>query len=116
MASHLPANKRNSDFHPPPDDNADDFDLTVSRNHCEVYVVTYEPSAYHVYVRDRKSLNGTFVNDRLIGKGPDIAPGYLLQDGDVITILPRWIITFSQFGSSRKQTLTALQQKECEVM
>ncbi|CVL01096.1 related to calmodulin-binding protein kinase [Fusarium mangiferae] len=44
-----------------------DLDVSVSRNHCEVYVVVYEPTINHVYVRDRKSSNGTFVNGQLIG-------------------------------------------------
>ena len=65
-----------------------DVDFTVSRNHCEIYVVVYEPTVNHVYVRDRKSSNGTFVNGQLIGSGPDITPGYLLQNGDVIEIRP----------------------------
>ncbi|KAI8715447.1 hypothetical protein NCS52_01052500 [Fusarium sp. LHS14.1] len=46
----------------------DDADLMVSRNHCEVYVIEYEPTVNHIYVRDRKSSNGTFVNDHLIGR------------------------------------------------
>ncbi|KAF4957633.1 hypothetical protein FGADI_2995 [Fusarium gaditjirri] len=60
-----------------------DLDVAVSRNHCEVYVVVYEPTINHVYVRDRKSSNGTFVNGQLIGSGPDISPGYLVQNGDL---------------------------------
>ncbi|KAF4999021.1 hypothetical protein FDECE_11637 [Fusarium decemcellulare] len=60
-----------------------DVDFMVSRNHCEVYVVVYEPTINHVYVRDRKSCNGTFVNGQLIGAGPEITPGYLLEDGDL---------------------------------
>ncbi|KAF5582173.1 CAMK kinase [Fusarium pseudocircinatum] len=44
-----------------------DLDFAVSRNHCEVYVVVYEPTINHIYVRDRKSSNGTFVNGQLIG-------------------------------------------------
>ncbi|RKL25392.1 hypothetical protein BFJ68_g34 [Fusarium oxysporum] len=44
-----------------------DLNVAVSRNHCEVYVVVYEPTINHVYVRDRKSSNGTFVNGQLIG-------------------------------------------------
>ncbi|KAM5358969.1 hypothetical protein ACJZ2D_014831 [Fusarium nematophilum] len=67
-------------------ENDDEF--MVSRNHCEVYVVVYEPTVNHVYVRDRKSCNGTFVNGQLIGSGPEISPGYLLQHGDVIEIQP----------------------------
>ncbi|KAJ4021567.1 hypothetical protein NW752_004575 [Fusarium irregulare] len=60
----------------------DDLEMMVSRNHCEVYVVVYEPTVNHIYVRDRKSSNGTLVNGKTIGSGPDISPGYLLQHGD----------------------------------
>lgn len=60
----------------------------VSRTHCEVYVIEYEPTVNHIYVRDRKSSNGTFVNGQLIGSGPEMTAGYLLQDGDVIEIRP----------------------------
>jgi meiosis-specific serine/threonine-protein kinase MEK1 len=66
----------------------DNLEMTVSRNHCEVYVVVYEPTINHIYVRDRKSSNGTLVNGKAIGSGPDISPGYLLQHGDVIEIRP----------------------------
>lgn len=66
----------------------DDLEMMVSRNHCEVYVVVYEPTVNHIYVRDRKSSNGTLVNGKTIGSGPDISPGYLLQHGDVIEIRP----------------------------
>ncbi|KAL7960601.1 kinase-like domain-containing protein [Trichoderma compactum] len=44
-----------------------DSESLVSRNHCEIYVIVYEASVNHVYVRDRKSVNGTFVNGRIIG-------------------------------------------------
>ncbi|GKU03923.1 camk protein kinase [Fusarium langsethiae] len=60
-----------------------DPDMLVSRNHCEIYVIVYEPTINHIYVRDRKSSNGTLVNGKLIGSGPDISPGYLLQHGDL---------------------------------
>ncbi|KAM0341174.1 hypothetical protein ACHAPU_010189 [Fusarium lateritium] len=65
-----------------------DTDNTVSRNHCEVYAVVYEPTVNHIYVRDRKSSNGTFVNGQTIGSASEISSGYLLQDGDVIEIRP----------------------------
>jgi hypothetical protein len=66
----------------------DDLEMMVSRNHCEIYVVVYEPTINHIYVRDRKSSNGTLVNGKAIGSGPDISPGYLLQHGDMIEIRP----------------------------
>lgn len=60
----------------------------VSRNHCEVYLVMYEPTVNHIYVRDRSSCNGTLVNGQLIGQGPQISAGYLVQNNDVIEIRP----------------------------
>lgn len=60
----------------------------VSRNHCEVYIISYEPTIHHIYVRDRSSCNGTFVNDQLIGQGPKISAGYLVENDDVIEIRP----------------------------
>ncbi|KAF4334199.1 CAMK kinase [Fusarium beomiforme] len=71
-----------------------DLDVAVSRNHCEVYVVVYEPTINHIYVRDRKSSNGTFVNGRLIGTGPDI----IVQD-----------------QPPPRHELTALQLEECKL-
>lgn len=94
---------------------ADDDSHTVSRNHCELYVVVYDPSAKHVYVRDRKSLNGTYVNNRLIGVGPEICAGHLLEDGDVIEIRPHWSFLFRQDPSPPQFDLTSLQLAECTV-
>ena len=50
-------------------------DNSVSRSHCKV-----EPTKEGVYIVDTKSLNGTFVNDRLT-RG-----AHLLNDGDYIRI------------------------------
>ncbi|RSM06343.1 hypothetical protein CEP52_005777 [Fusarium oligoseptatum] len=85
----------------------DDADLMVSRNHCEVYVIEYEPTVNHIYVRDRKSSNGTFVNDHLIGRGSEITAGYLLQDGDKFTVV--------QEHAPPRHQLTSLQLEECEL-
>ncbi|SPJ76260.1 related to calmodulin-binding protein kinase [Fusarium torulosum] len=79
-----------------------DTDTAVSRNHCEIYTVVYEPTVNHIYVRDRKSSNGTFVNGQLIGSGPEISPGYLLQD--VVQNQP-----------PPRHKLTSLQQEECKL-
>lgn len=88
----------------------------VSRNHCEVYVIVYDPSTTcHVYVRDRKSINGTYVNEQLAGAGPDISPGFLLDDGDVIDIRPHWKFKFKQDGTILRRELTSVQREECEV-
>jgi pSer/pThr/pTyr-binding forkhead associated (FHA) protein len=67
-----------------------------------------------VYVRDRDSTNGTWVNDRLIHIGPH-ARGHLLIDGDVITILPRLRLTFHQPLRIPCSSMTILQQKELVV-
>ncbi|KAK7415089.1 hypothetical protein QQX98_006121 [Neonectria punicea] len=92
-----------------------DPDYAVSRNHCEVYVVMYEPTINHVYVRDRKSSNGTYVNGQLIGMGPRISPGYLLQHGDVIEIRPYWTLTLVQDRAPPRHDLDSLQAEECKL-
>ncbi|KAI6751057.1 hypothetical protein HG530_013971 [Fusarium avenaceum] len=79
-----------------------DTDTAVSRNHCEIYTVVYEPTVNHIYVRDRKSSNGTFVNGQLIGSSPEISSGYLLQD--VVQNQP-----------PPRHELTSLQQEECKL-
>jgi pSer/pThr/pTyr-binding forkhead associated (FHA) protein len=65
----------------------------ISRHHCELDV---EPPA--VRVRDLGSLNGTYVNERLVGRrerGPQrpdatevIDPGYPLEEGDELRLGP----------------------------
>ncbi|KAK7428924.1 hypothetical protein QQZ08_004538 [Neonectria magnoliae] len=92
-----------------------DPDYAVSRNHCEVYVVMYEPTINHIYVRDRKSSNGTYVNGQLIGMGPRISPGYLLQHGDVIEIRPYWTLTLVQDRAPPRHDLDSLQAEECKL-
>ena len=92
-----------------------DCNSAVSRNHCEIYVVVYEPSVNHIYVRDRKSLNGTYVNGKLIGIGPNISPGYLLEHGDIIEIRPHWKFTLIQSKQPPCFDMTGLQQIECRV-
>ncbi|UKZ71791.1 uncharacterized protein TrAtP1_012735 [Trichoderma atroviride] len=87
----------------------------ISRNHCEIYVIVYEPSVNHVYVRDRKSVNGTLVNGVLIGVGSQISSGYLLQDGDVIEIRPHWKFHFHQPRKPPLRPLTAIQTEECRL-
>lgn len=92
-----------------------DSDNTVSRNHCELYAVVYESGATHVYVRDRKSINGTYVNNLLVGVGPDMSSGYLLQDGDVIEIRPHWMFKFRESSKPNRHPLTGLQTEESRV-
>lgn len=78
-------------------------------------MIVYEPSVNHVYVRDRKSVNGTFVNGQLIGIGPEISSGYLLEDGDVIEIQPHWKFLFRQPRKPPTRPLTAIQTEECQT-
>lgn len=92
-----------------------DSEYMVSRNHCELYAVVYEPGVTHVYVRDRKSFNGTYVNDMLVGVGPELSPGYLLQDGDVIEIKPYWKFTFHEVRDPTRHLLTDIQAAESRV-
>ena len=93
-----------------------DHDKWVSRNHCEIYVVEYESGIHHMYARDRGASNETLVNDILIDATPGMASGYLLQDGDVVQILPYWQFTLKQPDSPPTQNLTSIQSEECKVL
>lgn len=66
-------------------------------------------------MRDRKSVNGTVVNGVVIGIGPQISSGYLLQDGDVIEIRPHWKFHFHQPRKPPLRPLTATQTEECQL-
>lgn len=71
----------------------------VSRQHLEFYVIMFDDSPDHqpmVYVRDRQSTNGTFVNGYLIGQGALKTPGRLLSNCDFVTIEPHWRFTIDQ--------------------
>lgn len=92
-----------------------DHDSIISRNHCEIYTVVYEPGVNFIYVRDRKSFNGTFVNSILIGKGPHISAGYLLEDGDTIEILPYWKFRVRQDNGPPRIDLDKIQFAESRV-
>lgn len=87
----------------------------MSRNQCEIYAILYEPGISHVYVRDRKSRNGTHVNGTCIGNAEKISSGYLLSDGDVVEIRPYWQFSFKQPRSAPQEALTELQQAELKV-
>lgn len=49
-----------------------------------------------IYCEDLDSLNGTYVNDHLIGIRGNERVGYLLSPGDVIGVLPCWKFRFDQ--------------------
>ncbi|KAM0743789.1 hypothetical protein ACQRIT_002048 [Beauveria bassiana] len=92
-----------------------DAENYVSRKHCEVYVVLYELGISHVYVRDRKSCNGTFVNGLCIGDSHRMSPGYLLTDGDIIEIRPYWQFLFKQETLAPEESLNKLQMQESQL-
>ncbi|KGQ07621.1 Meiosis-specific serine/threonine-protein kinase me k1 [Beauveria bassiana D1-5] len=93
-----------------------DAENYVSRKHCEVYVVLYELGISHVYVRDRKSCNGTFVNGLCIGDSHRMSPGYLLTDGDIIEIRPYWQFLFKQETLVPEESLNKLQMQESQLL
>lgn len=64
-----------------------------------------------VYVRDRQSNNGTFVNDVLIGKSDTISPARLLEHGDCVTVRPHWCFRVELLAMDRVE-LTELQKLE----
>ncbi|TLD33291.1 hypothetical protein PspLS_00480 [Pyricularia sp. CBS 133598] len=71
----------------------------VSRRHLEFYVIMFDDGPDHrpmVYVRDRQSTNGTFVNGHLIGRGALKTPGRLLSNFDSVMIEPHWRFTIDQ--------------------
>jgi FHA domain len=68
-----------------------------------------------IYCEDRQSSNGTYVNDTLIGTYTSPRSPYLLNDGDVISIRPRWTFHFQQTKQSNGIKLNNLQTQETEV-
>ncbi|RDA83709.1 hypothetical protein CP532_0216 [Ophiocordyceps camponoti-leonardi (nom. inval.)] len=93
----------------------DGYNTSVSRKHCEVYVVVYDEFSSNVYVRDRNTRNGTFVNGVRIGIGSGVSPSHLLQDGDVVEIHPNWSMTFHDKKDFKSNSLTETQDKECKL-
>lgn len=93
---------------------------TVSRNHMEFYAISFDESLKPmVYVRDRQSANGTFVNGKLIGRGPHVTPGRVLEHGDVVTIGPtkagaRWTCKV-KLPFMQSEHLTEVQTLEAQV-
>ncbi|KAK3682639.1 kinase-like domain-containing protein [Podospora appendiculata] len=88
----------------------------ISRGHLEFHSIMVDEEDRHcplVFVRDRQSFNGTYVNDRLIGKAPNISPARLLQDGDNISIQPHLTFKFTQhFKPEPVFRLNAHQRRE----
>ncbi|RDA89800.1 hypothetical protein CP533_3329 [Ophiocordyceps camponoti-saundersi (nom. inval.)] len=93
----------------------DGSNTMVSRRHCEVYVVVYDEFNSSVYIRDRNTRNGTFVNSVRIGTGSGISPSHLLQDGDIIDIHPYWSMTFHDRKNFKSSSMTETQHTECKL-
>ena len=73
----------------------------MSKQHFRIYTIIYEKDVLHsvpplVYCEDLESLNGTYVNGRLIGRISQERIGHLLCDGDLIEIKPLWKFRFHQ--------------------
>jgi pSer/pThr/pTyr-binding forkhead associated (FHA) protein len=66
----------------------------MSRLHLEFYTVIFDEEHYPMlYVRDRLSTSGTYVNGKLIGgraqqdeKNTKVCPGRILTHGDVVSV------------------------------
>lgn len=88
---------------------------SFSRNHMEFYSVVFEEGAEPmVYVRDRQSANGTWVNDDLVGKGNRIDPGRLLEHNDKVTIKPHWSFKVKLLAKKRHK-MTKTQKEETKA-
>lgn len=68
-----------------------------------------------MYCEDLESVNGTWVNDTLIGKLGSPKKGYLLSDGDVILVKPHWAFRFRQKASLTSDEINELQASEMQV-
>ncbi|KAL1907719.1 hypothetical protein Sste5344_006550 [Sporothrix stenoceras] len=87
----------------------------VSAVHCEIYSVLFDLSSNYrplIYVRDCQSNSGTFVNGQLVGKGPLVTVGRVLEKDDIITVGPCSLRLCDYDDHDEKPTLSLLQQKE----
>ncbi|KAJ4418162.1 hypothetical protein N0V82_005737 [Gnomoniopsis sp. IMI 355080] len=88
--------------------------IGLSRNHLEFYSITIDKEAEPmVYVRDRQSANGTFVNGSLIGRSSGVTPGRLLDDGDIITSKAKWHFRVKLLAMKR-MPLSTIQRAEAK--
>ena len=67
------------------------------------------------YCEDLNSLNGTYVNQNLIGSQKRAGSPFLLSDGDTISVKPDWTFEFKQSVEESREQLDELQSKEAEV-
>lgn len=86
--------------------------------HCEIYSVLFDaPTNYQplIYVRDCQSKLGTLVNGQLIGKGPFVTAGRMLEQDDTISVGPCTLRLCNYNDYDGHPTLSPLQQKEASV-
>ncbi|KAI1105957.1 kinase-like protein [Jackrogersella minutella] len=94
----------------------------VSRRHFVIYSVVYDLEDIQtqsplIYVRDRKSLEGTYVDDVCIGnREKGSSSGFYLSRDVVVTIKPHWKFRVSLLDhSDLKSPWTAIQLKESSL-
>ncbi|KAK6950173.1 hypothetical protein Daesc_008499 [Daldinia eschscholtzii] len=94
----------------------------VSRNHFVIYSIIYDlndvqKQPYLVYVRDCKSLEGTYVGKKCIGSKEDDAPrGFYIGKDVVITVKPYWRFRVSLlYHTELKNPLNSIQLKESNL-
>lgn len=67
-----------------------------------------------LYVRDRQTANGTFVNDILIDQGSGVTPGRLLEHGDIVSGGTVWHFSVKLLKMNR-MLLSDVQMTEAKV-
>ncbi|KAI9736871.1 MAG: Meiosis-specific serine/threonine-protein kinase mek1 [Claussenomyces sp. TS43310] len=83
-------------------------DQLVSKSHFRIYSIVYDPDDPFqypplIYCEDLQTINGTYVNNTLIGKMGSETSTYLLSDGDTIFIRPHWAFSFHQLVASERR-------------
>jgi pSer/pThr/pTyr-binding forkhead associated (FHA) protein len=91
----------------------------VSKNHFRIYSIQYEDDdgvKSMFYCEDSESVNGTYVNDILIGKKDKPSTPYLLSDGDIITLRPDFSFEFKQSVDKQgEEEMDMVQIEEAKV-
>lgn len=96
----------------------------VSKEHFRIYVIQYEDAdsyeqadsvASMFYCEDLESVNGTYVNNVLIGKKGISSKPFLLSNGDVIAVKPDWIFQFRQSAEGHTGHMDDVQLNEISV-
>lgn len=92
----------------------------VSKEHFRIYMILYEDGDFDTYppmcyCEDLDSLNGTYVNDVLIGSNKNPGSPFLLSDGDIISLKPDWTFKFRQLTKAQDEQLSSDQLQETKV-